>query len=95
MTNLTNLDPSASFGDLLTTTNGGNGLTVDLETLQDGFGNDSSILISKVATQFLNNLIIPFGSTAEQPDEPENGCIYFNTDSENLQIFYNNTWIDL
>ncbi len=95
MTNLTNLNPSVSFGDLLTTTNAGRGLTVDLQPLQDGFGNDSSVRLSTVASEFSNNLIIPHGATAEQPEDPQTGSIYFNTETENLQIFYNDTWNDL
>jgi hypothetical protein len=95
MTNLTNLNPSDSFGDLLTTTNAGRGLTVDLQPLQDGLGNSSSVKLSTTASQFLNNLIIPYGTTEERPEEPQTASIYFNTDTENLQIFYNDTWNDL
>ncbi len=92
MTNLTNLVPLRSFGDLLTTTNGGNGLTQDLANLQDGYGNNSSIQISTEATKFSNILAIPFGSEDEQPLDPIDGSLFFNTDTTGLQIFFNNTW---
>lgn len=92
MTNLTNLVPLRSFGDLLTTTNGGNGLTPDLANLQDGYGNNSSIQISTDATKFTNILGIPFGTADDQPLDPIDGSLFFNTDINSLQIFFNNAW---
>ena len=92
MTNLTNLNPSDSFGDLLTTTNAGRGLTVDLQPLQDGLGNNSSVRLSTIASEFLNTLVIPHGAAEERPEDPQLASIYFNTDTETLQIFYNDTW---
>lgn len=52
MTNLTTLLPGASYGDLLTTTNNGQGLSLVLEPLQDGLGNNSIVTISKTAINF-------------------------------------------
>ena len=52
MTQLTLLSPASSYGDLLTTTNGGNGLSNVLQQLQDGFGNASTITISTIAVNF-------------------------------------------
>lgn len=52
MTQLTNLSPAASYGDLLTTTNNGQGLTTTLQNLQDGLGNNSPVQIATNAINF-------------------------------------------
>jgi hypothetical protein len=52
MTSLTNVSPAASYGDVLTTTNGGGGLTTTLNALQDGLGNNSTITIATNAINF-------------------------------------------
>ena len=52
MTNLTTLLPGASYGDLLTTTNNGQGLTNVLNPLQDGLGNNSPVTIATNAINF-------------------------------------------
>lgn len=52
MTTLTNLQIAASYGDLLTTTNSGNGLSTTLQSLQDGLGNDSTVEIATNAINF-------------------------------------------
>lgn len=46
MTALTNLSPAASYGDLITCTNNGQGLTASLQNIQDGLGNNSAIQLS-------------------------------------------------
>lgn len=46
MTQLTNLSPSSSYGDLLTCDNSGNGLNIVLQNVQDGFGNDTILQVS-------------------------------------------------
>ena len=52
MTNLTNLAIQSGYGDLLTTTNNGQGLINVLQQLQDGFGNASPITIATNAVNF-------------------------------------------
>lgn len=52
MTQLTLLAPSQTYGDLLTTTNNGQGLTPNLEQLQDGLGNASPISIATDKVNF-------------------------------------------
>jgi len=52
MTNLTNVAIQSGYGDLLTTTNNGQGLTNVLQQLQDGFGNASPITIATNAVNF-------------------------------------------
>lgn len=92
MTNLTNLYPLSSYGDLLTTTNGGRGLSETLANLQDGYGNNSDIEISTTSTKFKNILAIPYGEADEQPLDPIDGTLFFNTNIMTLQIFFNNAW---
>jgi hypothetical protein len=46
MTALTNLSPAASYGDLITCTNNGQGLTASLQPIQDGLGTNSAISLS-------------------------------------------------
>lgn len=46
MTQLTNLSPSSSYGDLLTGNNSGNGLNTVLQNVQDGFGNNTILQVS-------------------------------------------------
>jgi hypothetical protein len=52
MTQLTNLAPANSYGDILTTTNNGQWLTNVLQPLQDGFGNNSTVAIATNAVDF-------------------------------------------
>jgi len=52
MTQLTNLTYSAGYGDLLTTTNSGQGLTSVLANVQDGLGNNSPMQIATNAVNF-------------------------------------------
>lgn len=52
MTQLTGRDPNIVYGDFLTTTNNGQGLTTTLENLQDGFGNNSPAQIATNAINF-------------------------------------------
>lgn len=52
MTQLTNLVIGASYGDVLTTTNSGQGLTTNLLPLQDGLGNNSTISIATNQVNF-------------------------------------------
>lgn len=52
MTNLTNQAIQSVYGDYLTTTNNGQGLSIVLKQLQDGFGNASPITIATNAVNF-------------------------------------------
>lgn len=52
MTDLTNTEPYQNYGDLLTTTNNGDGLVAAFNPLQDGLGNDSTIQISTAGVNF-------------------------------------------
>lgn len=52
MTQLTNTSFTSTYGDLLTTTNQGQGLSNVLQQLQDGLGNASPISISTIAVNF-------------------------------------------
>lgn len=52
MTQLTNLVIGASYGDVLTTTNNGQGLTTNLLPLQDGLGNNSTISLATNQVNF-------------------------------------------
>lgn len=52
MTQLTNLTYSAGYGDLLTTTNNGQGLTAVLANVQDGLGNNSPMQIATTSVNF-------------------------------------------
>ncbi len=52
MTNLTNQSEASTYGDLLTTTNNGQGLSNVLHQVQDGFGNASTITIATNAVNF-------------------------------------------
>jgi hypothetical protein len=52
MTQLTNKSPASTYGDLLTCTNAGSGLTTVQSNLQDGLGNNSPILIATTSVNF-------------------------------------------
>jgi hypothetical protein len=52
MTNLTDLAPGYSFGDVITTTNAGQGLTANLLPIQDGLGNQSPMSLSTNSVNF-------------------------------------------
>lgn len=53
MTNLVNQNPNVIYGDLLTTTNQGQGLDAVLRQVQDGKGDASTMLISTGGVNFL------------------------------------------
>jgi hypothetical protein len=55
MTALTNLSPAASYGDLITCTNNGQGLTNILQNIQDGFGNNSAIQLSTTTLNIIGS----------------------------------------
>lgn len=46
MTNLTNVSPASVYGDIITCTNNGGGLSSSLQNIQDGLGNNSAIQLS-------------------------------------------------
>lgn len=52
MTTLTNLQPEYSYGDVITTTNNGQGFTAVLLPIQDGLGNQSPMSLSTQAVNF-------------------------------------------
>jgi hypothetical protein len=52
MTALTNLLPEYSYGDVITTTNNGQGFTAALLPIQDGLGNQSPMSLSTQAVNF-------------------------------------------
>jgi hypothetical protein len=52
MTSFVNQYPNNTFGDILTTTNSGQGLTTTLQPLQDALGNNSTVTIAKNAINF-------------------------------------------
>ena len=58
MTQLTNQTQAATYGDLITTTNGGMGLTNVLANIQDGLGNNSAIQLSTLVLNVTGTLEI-------------------------------------
>ena len=129
MTQLTNYQLQSVYGDLLTTTNSGQGLTNILKQLQDGFGVASTITIATNAVNFnrqggntfqldgvamtansvdinavcvpnpvpLGNagIVVPNGTTAQRPTIPLNGTIRYNTDTNRIEAFSNNAWVNI
>ncbi len=66
MTQCTNLNIASVYGDWLTTTNNGQGLSQILEPLQDGLGNPSPIQISQIAVNFLRSGNFSFNLDGEE-----------------------------
>lgn len=58
MTNLTNLSPASTFGDLLTLNNNGQGITAGLQQVQDGLGNNTAIQLSTTELAIAGTLTI-------------------------------------
>jgi hypothetical protein len=52
VTSLTLLEPEYSYGDVVTLTNNGGGLTTTLSNIQDGLGNNSTVQLSTIAANF-------------------------------------------
>jgi len=90
---MTGLFPQDTYGDQLTTTNGGMGLSNTLQPLQDGLGNSSSIQIAQGATQFSNIMAVPVWATAARPAAPLAGTMGFNTNLAAIELWDGNTWI--
>jgi len=69
MTNLTNKTPASTYGDLLTFTNNGAGVTGALQTMQDGLGQNSALQLSNTAANVNGNLTVSgtISSTAVLP----------------------------
>lgn len=93
MTILTGQFPQNTYGDLLTTINGGQGLSNTLQPLQDGLGNSSSIQLAQGMTQFNNIMAIPVWATAARPAAPLAGTMGFNTTTASLEIWSGTAWV--
>jgi hypothetical protein len=52
MTNLVLKDPEQTFGDVITLTNNGQGLTPALSNVQDGLGNNSTMQLATTSVNF-------------------------------------------
>jgi hypothetical protein len=93
MTNLTGQTPYATYRDILTTTNGGQGLPEEtLVPVQDGAGNNSPLLMSQNAVQFTKMMAVPCWTTAERPKKPLMGTLGFNTDKNVLDVWNGKKW---
>src|SRR5882724_533845 len=104
MTILTNLSPAASYGDLITCTNNGGGLTSTLQNIQDGLGNNSAIQLSTTTLNVSGTFqvggvtlattggafVLP--SLAADPGSPVNGMEYYNTVLGVIREYINGTW---
>jgi hypothetical protein len=93
MTNLTGQTPYATYRDLLTVTNEGQGLPAEtLVPVQDGAGNDSPVLMSQNAVQFTKMMAIPCWTTEERPEKPLMGTLGYNTTKGVLQFYNGESW---
>jgi hypothetical protein len=93
MTNLTGQTPYATYRDILTTTNGGQGLPEEtLVTVQDGAGNDSPMLMSRNAVQFTKMMVIPCWTTEERPRDPLMGTLGYNISKGAIQFYNGESW---
>lgn len=93
MTTLTNQLPENTYGDLLTTTNGGQGLGNALQPVQDGLGNNSPVHMSRIAVQFSNIMAIPVWETATRPADPVLGAFGLNSETSALEIWNGTDWV--
>ena len=93
MTTLTGQTPLATYKDLLTTTNNGQGLPPDtLVPVQDGAGNNSPLLMSQNAVQFTKMMVLPCWKTATRPQNPLPGTLGLNTEKGLLEFWNGNVW---
>lgn len=93
MTSLTGQTPYATYGDLLTTTNNGQGLPQeDLVPVQDGMGNNSPMLMSQNAVQFTKMMAVPCWTTEERPKNPIMGTLGYNITTKKMQFFDGEQW---
>lgn len=90
MTTLTGTGPGQSYGDILTCTNAGNGLTNVLQNVQDGRGNNSAVQISTTQFKTVGNMIIQ--AAAADPVNPVDGMMYVNTGANTLRYYSNGVW---
>ena len=93
MTSLTGQTPYATYGDLLTTTNNGQGLPQeDLVPVQDGMGNNSPMLMSQNAVQFTKMMAVPCWTTEDRPKNPLMGTLGYNITTRKMQFFDGEQW---
>ena len=93
MTALSGQTPLATYRDLLTTTNNGQGLPEnDLVPVQDGAGNNSPLLMSQNAVQFTKIMAIPCWTTEERPQNPIRGTLGYNITTGKMQFFDGENW---
>ena len=93
MTTLTGQTPLATYKDLLTTTNGGQGLPPDaLVPVQDGAGNNSPLLMSQNAVQFTRVMVLPCWTQEERPQNPLMGTMGLNTTSQEVDVWTGEQW---
>jgi len=93
MTSLTGQTPYATYRDLLTTTNQGQGLPEEtLVPVQDGAGHNSPVLMSQQAVQFTKIMAIPCWTTEDRPKNPLMGTLGYNITTKKMQFFDGETW---
>ena len=93
MTCLTGQPPYTTYGDLLTTSNNGQGLPEEtLVPVQDGMGNNSPMLMSQNAVQFTKVMAIPCWTTEERPKNPIMGALGYNITTGKMQFFDGESW---
>jgi hypothetical protein len=83
MTTLTGQSPGATYGDLLTFTNSGSGVSPTLNQIQDGLGNNTAIQLSTTQFKINDNGVFIAGSATTEPP-PVAGGIYFDTGAMKL-----------
>ncbi|GAO98106.1 hypothetical protein Cva_00754 [Caedimonas varicaedens] len=93
MTCLTGQPPYTTYGDLLTTTNNGQGFPEEtLVPVQDGMGNNSPMLMSQNAVQFTKVMAVPCWTTEQRPQNPMMGTLGFNTQKNVLEVWNGEQW---
>lgn len=108
MTNLTNFSVQNGYGDTITCTNNGAGLTNVLQNIQDGLGNNSAIQLSRTTInitgilQFFGTNVLTAGGplvvpTLAGPGDPPvvNGGIYYNQANTVIRACVNGVWVSV
>ena len=104
MTQLTGKVPGSTYGDLLTFNNNGQGVTANLQIMQDGLGNTSALQLSSTAANIQGNLTVS-GTISGAGNQPLKitqlptiavaptavGLMYYDTSLNVLKVSVNTT----
>jgi hypothetical protein len=93
MTNLTGKTPAETYGDILTLTNNGQGLSeTEPVPVEDGKGKSCPVELSQKVVSLNAQTTLPRWTTKTRPKDPLVGSVGLNTDTNKLEVYASGKW---